>query len=79
MMITQQVAVVRKKTDKRVLRVRPRFDCIKNSAKTMIEISDLAVVSGFHDFRQGCVDGVSPDGVSHVRNLFIQMVFLELA
>src|SRR6266487_130984 len=74
-LITQKIAVVGKKTDKHVLRVRLRFDCIKDSAKAMIEISDLAVVSGFHDFRQGWVDGISPDRVSHVRNLFIQMVF----
>src|SRR6266513_6543907 len=37
MMITQKIAVVGKKTDKNVVRVRPCFDRIKDAAKTMIE------------------------------------------
>ena len=45
----------------------------------MIEIRDLAVISGLDDFRQRWIDGVCPNGVSHVRNLFIQVIFLDAA
>src|SRR5437764_15430372 len=76
-MVAQKITVVRKKTDYNVVRVRPRFNCIKDSANTMIEVSDLAIISGLHDFRQLWVNSVSPDGVSHVGDLLIQVIFLD--
>src|SRR5262249_46208508 len=78
-MIPQKVAVVRKKTDQNVLGIWPRFDRIEHSAKTMIKISNLAVIARLYDFRQRRIDGVRPDGVLHVRNLFIPVIFLGIA
>src|SRR5438552_3471599 len=76
-MITQKIAMVRKKAAWIVGRVQPRVDCIEDPAKTMIQISDLAVVARLYDFRQLRVDGVCPDSMSHVRDLFIQVIFLD--
>src|SRR6266436_4916358 len=78
-MITQKIAVIGEKTDLNVVRIRPLFDCIKDSAKAMIQVSDLAVISGLHNFGQLWIDGIGPDGISHVRDLFIQLIFFQLA
>ena len=59
--------------------VRPGVDCIEDSAKTMVQIRDLGVISGLYDFRQLRVDGIGPDSMSHVRDLFIQVIFLDVA
>src|SRR5262245_16538014 len=45
----------------------------------MIQISDLAVISSLHNFGQLWIDGLCPDGISHVRNFFIQLIFFHLA
>src|SRR5215471_1051357 len=49
-MVAKKIAMIGKETDENVLRVGSRFDCIENSAETIIEICDLAVIAGFHDF-----------------------------
>src|SRR5262249_13543560 len=66
-------------TDQNVLGIWPRFDRIEDPAKTMIQISDLAVVARLYHFRQLRIDGIGPDGVSHVRNLFVQVILLDAA
>ena len=76
-MITHQIAMVRKKADQNVLRFRACFDCIENSSKTMIQISDLAVVSRLYDSRQRRVDCICPNGMAHEWNFFIEMIFLD--
>src|SRR6476659_3815168 len=48
--VAEQIAMVGKKTDENVLGVWSRFDCIENSPEAIVQISDLAVVTGFHDF-----------------------------
>jgi hypothetical protein len=77
-MITQKIAMIGKKTDQDILRVRTCFDRIENSAKTMIQITDLAVISGLYDSGQRRIDCVCPNGMSHVRNLVVQVIFLDL-
>src|SRR6266480_6926219 len=79
MMITQKIAVVRKKADKNILRFRERFDRVEDSAETMIEVAYLAVVSSLHDSRQRRVDCFRPNGISHEGNFFVQMIFLDAA
>src|SRR6478609_1684247 len=49
-MVAEQIAMVGKKTDENVLRVWSRFDRIENSPEAIVQISDLAVVTRFHDF-----------------------------
>src|SRR6266480_7428253 len=79
MMITQKIAMVRKKADKNVLRFRARFDRVKDSAETTIQVANLAVVSGLYDSRQRRVDRVCPNRIAHEGNLFVQMIFLDAA
>src|SRR5258708_33941613 len=45
----------------------------------MIQVSDLAVISSLHNFGQLWIDGICPDGISHVRDFFIQLIFFHLA
>src|SRR5215471_13441736 len=78
-MIAHQIAVVGKKAYENILRIRARFDRIEDLAKTMIQITDLSVISGLHDSRQRWVDCIRPNGVTHEGNLFIQMIFLFVA
>src|SRR5262249_4385839 len=78
-MIAEQIAMVGKETDENVLRVRSRLDRIKDSPETIVQISDLAVVTGLDDFRQCRVNGFRPNGVSHEGNLFVQVIRLEVA
>src|SRR4029077_15225734 len=49
-MVAEQIAMVGKETDKNVLGVWSRFDCIENSPEAIIQISHLAVVTRLHDF-----------------------------
>src|SRR6266513_3019962 len=49
-MVTEQIAMVGKKTDENVLGVWSRFDCIENSPEAIVQISDLAVITRFHYF-----------------------------
>src|SRR2546430_13470557 len=63
MMITQKISMVRKEADKNILRFRARFDRVEDSAETMIQVADLAVVSGLHDSRQRRVDCFRPNGI----------------
>ena len=79
MMITQKISMVRKEADKNILRFRARFDRVEDSAETMIQVADLAVVSGLHDSRQRRVDCFRPNGISHEGNFFVQMIFLDAA
>src|SRR5439155_16763721 len=78
-MITQQIPMVRKETNQDLVRIRSRFDCVENSAETMIQISNLTVVPRLHDFHQCGIDSVRPNGISHERDLFIKMIFLGIA
>ena len=71
--------MIRKKADKNILRIRSRFDGIEDSAQAMIEITDLAVVACLHDSRQRRVDCLCPNGISHERNFFVQMISLDVA
>src|SRR5947199_10867370 len=78
-MVTQKVAMVRKKADKNVIGFRSRLDRVEDSTNTMIQITDLAVVSSLDDSRQLGVDRVRPNGMAHEGNFFIQMIFLDAA
>src|ERR1044071_10064118 len=78
-MITHQIAMVRKKTDQNILRVWASFDRVEDSAHTVIQIADLAVISGLYDSGQRRIDCVCPNGISHVRNLVVQVIFLDLS
>src|SRR5215472_11001434 len=78
-MVAEKIAVIGKETDKNVVRVGSRFDRIENSSETIIEIRDLAVVSGLHDLAQRRANCIRPNGVTHERNFFVQMIFLDLA
>ena len=78
-MIAHQIAMVRKKADKDILRFRSCFDSIKNSSKTMIQIADLPVVSCLYDSCERRVDCICPNGISHEWNFFIEMIFLDAA
>src|SRR5215831_3254077 len=49
-MIAKKIAMVGKKTDENVVGVWSRFDSIENSPETIVQISDLAVVTSLHDF-----------------------------
>jgi hypothetical protein len=78
-MITQEIAMVGKKQIRTfsafgrasiASRIRPR---------PMIQIADLAVVSGLHNSRQRRVDCICPNGISHEQNFFVQMIFLDVA
>src|SRR5437764_11550873 len=42
-MIAEQIAMVRKKTDENILSVWSGFDCVEDASETIIQISDLAV------------------------------------
>src|SRR5882724_5005030 len=70
--------MVRKKTDQNILLVRARFDRVEDPAHTVIQITDLAVISGLYDSGQRRIDCVCPNGISHVRNLVVQVIFLDL-
>src|SRR5262249_16758945 len=50
-MVAEQITMVGKETDENVLGVWSRFDCIKNPAEAIIQISDLAVITRLYDFR----------------------------
>ena len=78
-MVAEKIAMIGKETDENVVRVGSRFDRIENSPETIIEICDLAVVTGLHDFTQRGVNCICPNGATHERNFFIQMIFLDLA
>src|SRR6266567_2259420 len=49
-MIAEQIAMVRKKTDENILSVWSGFDCVEDASETIIQISDLAVVTRLHNF-----------------------------
>src|SRR5437763_2789495 len=49
-MVAKQIAMVGKKTDENVVGVWSRFDCIENSPDSIVQISDLAVITRLHDF-----------------------------
>src|SRR6516165_4413470 len=49
-MVAEQIPMVGKKTDENVIGVWPRFDGIENSPQAIVQISDLAVVTGLHNF-----------------------------
>ena len=78
-MIPQKIAMVRKKADKNVIGFRSRLDRVEDSSNTMIQVTDLAVVSSLHDSRQLRVDCVRPNGMAHEGNFVIQMIFLDAA
>src|SRR5215813_3905281 len=77
-MVAEQIAMVRKKTDENVLGVWPRFDCIENSPETIVQIGDLTVVTRLYDFGKCRVNCVRPNGVTHERNFFVQVIFLDV-
>ena len=49
-MIAEKITVVGKETDENILGVRSRSDGIENSPETLVQISDLAVVTRLDDF-----------------------------
>src|SRR3954447_16320938 len=67
-MVAEQIAMVGEKADENVLGVRSRFDSVENSPETIIQASDLAVVTRLHCLSERGVNCVRPNGVPHERN-----------
>src|SRR5215472_12919429 len=79
MMIAEKIAVVGKKADENVVRIWACFDRIEYSAEAIVQIRNLAIVTGLYDSRQLRGNGFSPDGVTHEGNLFVQVILFDVA
>src|SRR4051794_20612777 len=78
-MVAEQIAMVRKKADENIPGVWSRFYCVENPPETIIQVSDLAVVTRLHCLSQRGVNCVRPNGVTHERNFFVQVIFFHVA
>src|SRR5579885_288310 len=76
-MVAQKIAMIGKETDESIFRVRTPLDRIEDFSETMIQITDLAVISRLHDSGKLRVDRVCPNSVTHESDLLVEVIFRD--